>query len=146
MKITEFLVNLEEKQAAHFPLSNTSAIRQTIYRLQNKGIGRWETEKAGNTLQVRRVIFEVPQEIIDIIFNKAENMDLSPIEESKSLSDSFTIDGIEYLVDGEVSAKFDQHCDDESTNSWTITELSRDIQFSVSGYYNEIEISRYETK
>lgn len=51
----------------------------------------------------------VPDDILDKLFEKALDMDLSPIEESKSLSDSFTVDGIEYLADGEVSAKFDQN-------------------------------------
>jgi hypothetical protein len=136
MKITEHLINLETGKIALFPKSSAATVRQTIYRLQDKGLGKWATEKDSQTLKVWRVMAEVPDSIINRI--TAEILD-SEIEET--VYNEFDENNIHYI--SEYSIKYEDGMNDpDENNPDPVTEKVWNL--SIAGYYNEIQISNFE--
>lgn len=136
MKITEHLINLETGKVALFPKSSAATVRQTIYRLQDKGLGKWATEKDSQTLKVWRVMADVPNSIISRI--TAEILD-SEIEET--VYNEFDENNIHYI--SEYSIKHEDGMNDtDENNPNPVTEKVWNL--SISGFYNEIQISNLE--
>lgn len=136
MKITEHLINLETGKVALFPKSSAATVRQTIYRLQDKGLGKWATEKDSQTLKVWRVMAEVPDSVITQYYDMIEES-----EEEETFYNEFDENGIHYIAEYYIEHK-DGMNDTDENNPDPVTEKVWNL--SIAGYYNEIQISNFE--
>ena len=136
MKIAVVLKGLEVNKTALFPRTNTESVRNCIFRMNDKGIGKFTTQKRDYMFAVTRLMMEVPDSIIERV--TAEILD-SEIEET--VYNEFDENGIHYI--SEYSIKHEDNMNDpDENNPNPVTEKVWSL--SISGFYNEIQISNFE--
>jgi hypothetical protein len=139
MKITEHLKNLETGKVALFPKSSAATVRQTIYRLQDKGFGKWATEKDSQTLKVWRVMAEVPDSVI------TRYNDMIEESEEETIYNEFDENGIHYISEYNIEYKDNMPNPYEEESNGKANPVTEKVwNLSISGYYNEIQISNFE--